>query len=119
MEQSLSVSQYLNQDMILKTIEQTLGDKAPQFIASVSSLSANNKMLAECDRKSLLAACLTAAALDLPINQSLGFAYIIPYRNNRTGINEAQFQAGWKAYVQLAQRSGQYRTLNVTDVREG
>lgn len=115
----LSVSQYLNSDLIKINIEQTLADKAPQFIASVASLATNNKMLALCNKKSLLAACLTAASLDLPINPNLGFAYIIPYKNGKTGEYEAQFQAGWRAFVQLGQRSGQYKTINVTDVREG
>lgn len=131
MNSDLTVSQYLNQDVILESIKQTLGNKAPQFIASVSSLAASNKALAACDKKSLMSACLIAASLDLPINQNLGFAYIIPYNKNtkskdeKTGKElwiketEAQFQMGWKGFVQLAQRSGQYKTINVTDIREG
>lgn len=109
----LTITQYVNQESVRKNIEQTLGEKAPQFIASVSSLVNSDTKFANVDKKSLLAACLVAASLDLPINQSLGFAYIIPYK----GV--AQFQAGWKAYVQLAQRSGQFKTINVSDVREG
>jgi recombination protein RecT len=117
--QSLSITQYLGNDAIKKSVADALGAKAPQFIASVSSLVANNKLLATCDKKTLLSACLTAASLSLPINQNLGFAYIIPYRDNKTGITEAQFQMGWKGFVQLAQRSGLYKTINVTEVREG
>lgn len=109
----LSITQYLNQESVRKNIEQTLAERASQFIASVSSLVNSDKKFADVDKKSLLSACLIAAALNLPINQSLGFAYIIPYK----GV--AQFQAGWKAYVQLAQRSGLYKTINVSDVREG
>ena len=73
----------------------------------------------EAEPKSILLACLTAASLDLPINQSLGFAYIIPYKNNKTGEMVAQFQMGYKGFIQLAQRSGQFKTINVSEVREG
>jgi recombination protein RecT len=58
--------------------------------------------------------------LDLPINKNLGFAHIIPYNNTKKGlVTEAQFQMGWKGFVQLAQRSGQYKTISATPVYEG
>ena len=62
-------------------------------------------------------ACLVATSLDLPINQNLGFAYIIPYKDKKKGM-VAQFQMGYKGFIQLAQRSGQFKTINVSDVRE-
>lgn len=57
--------------------------------------------------------------MNLPINPNLGFAYIIPYKNNKSGGYEAQFQMGYKGFIQLAQRSGQFKRINATDVREG
>lgn len=113
MEKSLTITQYLNNEGVFKSVERALADKAPQFIASVTSLVSTNPGFANVDKKSLLSACMTAASLDLPINQSLGFAYIIPYKD------VAQFRIGWKGLVQLAQRSGQYRTINVTEVKKG
>ena len=74
-------------------------------------------MLAGCKPESVLTAALTAASLDLPINQNLGFAYLIPYKNK--GGEVCQFQMGYKGFIQLAQRSGYYKTINATDVREG
>lgn len=109
----MTITQFLSNESVQQSIYRALSDKAPQFIASVTSLVSSNPNLINIDKKSLLAACMTAASLDLPINQSLGFAYIIPYKN------VAQFQLGWKGLVQLAQRSGQYKTINVTEVKEG
>ena len=89
-----------------------MGKRAPQFIASVLQSVANNKLLANADPKSVYMAAVTAATLNLPINQNLGFAYIVPYKG------EAQFQIGWKGLVQLAQRTGQYQRINVIAVYE-
>lgn len=113
MTNNLTIAQYLQSDPVQKNIEGVLGDRKNQFITSVASLVNANPKLQEVDRKSLFSACLVAASLDLPINQNLGFAYIIPYKN------EAQFQMGYKGFVQLAMRSGQFKTINVSDVREG
>lgn len=110
---SSQIVTYLNSDAVQENIKSVLGNRKNQFIASVSSLVGSNPALQNVDRKSLFSACLTAASLDLPINQNLGFAYIIPYKD------KAQFQMGWKGFVQLAQRSGQFKTINATDVREG
>lgn len=103
----------MQSEAIKSNIQTTLGQKTPQFIASVASLVANNPKLKECDQNTILSACLIAASLDLPINQNLGFAYIIPYNM------QAQFQIGYKGFIQLAMRSGQFKTINVSDVREG
>lgn len=82
-----------------------LGEKAPQFMASIVNATAGNKALQECDPNSILSAALVAATLDLPIDQNLGFAALVPYSG------KAQFQVMWKGFVQLAQRSGQYATM--------
>lgn len=114
-----SISEYLGSPAVQKNIESVLGERKAQFITSVASLVNSNEALQTVERKSLFAACLTAASLDLPINPSLGFAYIIPYKNNKTGETLAQFQMGYKGFIQLAMRSGQFKTINATDVREG
>jgi len=108
-----SIAEFLSSPIIQKNIESVVGERKQQFITSVASLVNSNEALQLVDRKSLFAACLVAASLDLPINPNLGFAYIIPYKD------QAQFQMGYKGFIQLAMRSGQFQTLNVTDVREG
>lgn len=62
---------------------------------------------------------IKATSLGLPLDNNLGFAYVLPYRNNKTNTQEAQFQLGYKGFIQLAMRSGQFKTINATDVREG
>lgn len=90
-----------------------LGKKATGFISSIIAVTNNNKYLAKANPATVIGAAAQAAMLDLPINQSLGFAYIVPYGN------EAQFQLGYKGYIQLAQRSGQYVDIGAKTVYEG
>ena len=90
-----------------------LGKKAAGFMSSIISVTNNNKYLAKANPATVIGAAAQAAMLDLPINQSLGFAYIVPYGN------EAQFQLGYKGYIQLAQRSGQYVDIGAKTVYEG
>lgn len=106
-------------DKMQKMFEERLGKRAGQFTTSLISVVNNSKAIAECEPMTVIQAALTAASMDLPINQNLGFAYIVPYNNRQKGIKEAQFQMGWKGFIQLAQRSGTFKTINATDVREG
>lgn len=90
-----------------------LGRKAAGFMSSIIAVANNNKYLAKANPATVIGAAAQAAMLDLPINQSLGFAYIVPYGS------EAQFQLGYKGYIQLAQRSGQYVDIGAKTVYEG
>lgn len=96
-----------------------LGEKKNSFVNNLTALVTNNVKLQECEPVSLMHAGIKATALDLPLDPNLGFAYVIPYRNNSAGKTEAQFQIGYKGFVQLAIRSGQFKLLNVTEIREG
>ena len=100
-------------------LRQVLGKNATGFVTSLTSIVSNNTNLQVCEPLSLMYVGIKAAALNLPLDPNLGFAYAIPYKNNKTGKTEAQFQIGWKGVVQLAIRSGQFKAINVTDVREG
>lgn len=90
-----------------------LGKKAAGFMSSIIAVANNNKLLAKANPATVIGAAAQAAMLDLPINQSLGFAYIVPYGS------EAQFQLGYKGYIQLAQRTGQYVDISSKTVYEG
>lgn len=108
-----TLQQLLNSKGIRDRFEDLLDKSAPSFISSILTIFKSNKKLQECSPNSIIAAAGIAAALKLPINPSLSFAYIVPYKN------QAQFQLGWRGYIQLAMRSGQYRTLNSGAVRAG
>jgi len=102
-----------------KYLNDVLGEKKQSFVNNMVALVSNNVKLQECEPTTLLFAGLKATALDLPLDNNLGYAYVIPYRDNKQGITLAQFQIGKNGFVQLAMRSGQIILLNVSDVREG
>jgi len=113
MNKEITLKKYINDTLVKERIQEMLQDKAQQFVISLLSTVNNNSALASCDPASVLNAAMTSASLGLPINQNLGFAYIIPYKD------KAQFQMGYKGFIQLAQRSGKFKTINVSDVRQG
>jgi len=100
-------------------IAEILDKKAQQFVASALSIVSNDKNLVNADKTSVFTALITAATLDLPINPALGFAHIVPYGNKKEGTVKAQFQMGYKGFVQLAMRSGQFKTISVSEIYEG
>lgn len=112
-QQKLTIESLVHNEDFINRAEDILKDGTPQFMASVLTLKNSNKLLAECDPIKLYNCCLMAAALKLPFNQNLGQAYIIPFKG------EPQLQIGYKGFIQLAQRSGQFRRINCSDVREG
>ncbi len=112
----LTLQQLVKSDAIIKSAERTLGDKGRQFLTSVLALANSSPEIVKCDPMTTYNACLTAATLDLPVNQNLGFAYIVPYRNK--GKMEAQFQMGWRGFVQLAMKTGQFQSLGTRAVYE-
>ncbi|MBB6716229.1 recombinase RecT [Clostridium gasigenes] len=95
-----------------KKFTEILGKKAPAFMGSILSLYNSDNKFKDVDGYSVINAALLAATLDLPINKEFGFAWIIPYKN------QAQFQVGYKGYIQLALRTGQYKNLNVIEIFE-
>lgn len=111
------VTRYIKDENVGKRINELLKDRAPQFTTTLMAALNSNKALNSCEPQSVLTAALTAASMDLPINQNLGFAYLIPYKNKDGDV--CQFQMGYKGFIQLAQRSGYYKTINATEVREG
>lgn len=103
----------LNNDTMKQSFRNVLEENAGAFMASILELYQSDTALQECDPNKIILEALKAATLKLPINKQLGFAYIIPYK----GV--PQFQLGYKGYIQLAQRSGQYRYINADVVYEG
>lgn len=107
----------VNDERTKNKFKEMLGNKAAGFLTSLINTTNGNAQLQQADPNSILKAGAIAATLDLPIDPNLGFAYIVPYNNK--GKNEAQFQMGYKGFVQLAIRTGQYKRINVTELYEG
>lgn len=95
------------------------GSKRDAFVTSVVSAVTTNPGLSFCSRGTIVSAALQGAALDLSPSPVLGHFYMVPYKDNKNGRDVAQFQLGYKGYIQLAIRSGQYRRINVLEIREG
>ena len=96
-----------------------LGEKKQTFVSNMVALVSSNTALSECDPSTIMFSCLKATALSLPLDPSLGLAWVLPYKDNKNNTTVATFQLGAKAYIQLALRTAQYRKINVRDVREG
>ena len=109
----------VNNDLVKAKFREVLGKNADAFVGSLLSLVKNNELLLKAAPNTVIAAAMQAATLKLPINQNLGLAYIVAYWNSRAKENQAQFQMGWKGLVQLAERTGQYKTINASVVYEG
>lgn len=120
------VNDLLDRDGMRKRFDELLGKRSPQFISSIVSMVNADKNLQQAFYESpmtVIQSSLKAAMFDLPIDPSLGYAYIVPFKNYKKDIGakkmEATFILGWKGMHQLALRTGAYKTINVVDVREG
>lgn len=117
--QAKSVANFLNMPSTAKFLQETLADKKAEFVSNLIALSDADASLAQCEPAALMKCAMNATALNLPLNKNLGYAYVIAYKNGRTGVYEPQFQIGYKGLIQLAIRTGQYKFINATDIREG
>ena len=127
-----SIAGFLAQEAVKANVESVVGVKDSQrFISSVVSAVQTNPALAECTNKSILSAALLGHSLNLPQSPQIGMFYLVPFKNKKkvknpeTGreetveVLEATFQLSYRGMLQLAMRSGQYKAINVTDIREG
>lgn len=116
-KQKVSVANFLNGSNIQNFLKETLGEKKAEFVSNLIALTDSDKNLAECDPAQLMKCAMNATALNLPLNKNLGYAYVIAYKTN--GVHVPQFQIGYKGLIQLAIRTGQYKFINATEIREG
>lgn len=117
--QKTGITAFLNSEKVIGNIEQALGKADKQrFITGVISAVNNNEALKECTNQSILSGALLGESLKLSPSPQLGHYYLVPF-NDKTNGKVAQFQLGYKGYIQLAIRSGQYKKLNVIAVKKG
>lgn len=100
-------------------LSEMLGRKSDQYVNNIAALVGNDKKLQECEPMSTIMAGIKATSLDLPLDNNLGFAYVIPFKDRKNNTTLAQFQLSYKGFIQLAMRSGTFKTINTTDVKEG
>ncbi|MGL5208997.1 recombinase RecT [Cetobacterium sp.] len=100
-------------ETIKKQMKSLLGDKAGHFMMAIVGVVEGTPQLQDCEPQSIINSAIASATLDLPIEKNLGYAYIVPYKD------KAQFQIGYKGYIQLALRSGQYKYINSIEIKEG
>lgn len=108
-----NLSGFLRSESVVKRLHELVGENKDSWISSILTVGTSSKQLRECEPKTIVGAAIQSIVLKLPIDKNLGFAYIVPYGKS------AQFQLGYKGFIQLAMRSGQYKTINVTAIREG
>ena len=117
--QRLGLTSYLTQEAVKNQINNVIGgENGQRFISSIVSAVNNNHQLAECSNQSILSGALLGESLKLSPSPQLGQYYLVPFNDKQRG-KVAQFQLGYKGYIQLAIRSGQYKKLNVLAIKEG
>lgn len=118
-KKDMGITAFLNQESVKNQLQQAVGKNSMRFVSSVVSAVTVNPALQECTNKSILSAALLGESLNLSPSPQLGQYYMVPYENKKEGVKVAQFQMGYKGYIQLAIRSGQYRRINVLAIKEG
>lgn len=117
-KQTLTISKLVHDEGFIEKAKDLLGSRTQQFLTSVLSLVNSVEKLKDCPPLEVYNCCLAAATLDLPVNNNLGFAHVIPYFDSKSGIMHPQFQMGYKGYIQLALRSGEYEDMDSRPVYE-
>lgn len=118
-ENKQTFSTFLTGGAVKNKINQIVGGKDGQaFITSILSAVSNNPTLSECEHGSILSAAMLGQSLKLSPSPQLGQYYLVPYNDKNKG-KVAQFQLGYKGYIQLATRSGEYKRINVMAIKDG
>ena len=118
-DKKLSFSNFLTNQYVKEKIYEVVGKDSQKFMTSILSAVTNNPTLQECDSMSILNCAFLGEGLKLSPSPQLGQYYMVPFENKKRGIKEAQFQLGYKGYIQLAERSGYYKKINVLAIKEG
>lgn len=116
----MTFSAFMTSNAITNRVQSILGDEktSKRFVSSIISAVSNNPQLKECDNASILSGALLGEALGLTPSPTLGKIYLVPFKDKERGM-VAQFILGYKGYLELAMRSGQYKDINVMEIREG
>lgn len=117
-KRNTSLAAYLTQEAVKNQISNIVGGRSQRFISAIVSAVNTNPQLQECTNQSIVSGALLGESLNLSPSPQLGQYYLVPF-NDRNKGKVAQFQLGYKGYIQLAIRSGQYKKLNVLAIKKG
>lgn len=110
------ITPYLNSPKVQQYLKDVIGNNKDKFTTNLISVINQNKTLQECTNISLMSGAIVATTLNLSLNSAFGYAYLVPYNNKKQNIKEAQFQIGYKGYIQLALRTGEYKRINAVPI---
>ena len=110
------ITKYLTGAKMQEYLQSVIGSNKDRFVTNLVSAVNQNKTLQTCTNQSLVSGALVATTLNLSLNSSFGYAYLVPFKNKKTETFEAQFQIGYKGYIQLAMRTGEYQRLNAVPI---
>lgn len=119
----MNFTKSINSSYVQNQLKQVLGKNAGTFATSLVEVFTNDTQLQKCEQKKVIQEAIKAAALKLPLNKQLGYAYILVFNNwdkaQRKSVPTPQIVLGYKGYIQLAMRTGQYKNINADIVYEG
>ena len=118
-DKKISFSNFLTNQYVKQKIIEVVGRDSQKFMTAILSAVTNNSALQECDQMSILNCAFLGEGLKLSPSPQLGQYYMVPFKDNKKGIKVAQFQLGYKGYIQLAERSGYYKKINVLAIKDG
>ena len=117
-DKKMSFSNFLTNQYVKQKIIEVVGRDSQKFMTAILSAVTNNSALQECDQMSILNCAFLGEGLKLSPSPQLGQYYMVPFKDNKKGIKVAQFQLGYKGYIQLAERSGYYKKINVLAIKD-
>ena len=119
----MNFTKSINSSYVQNQLKQVLGKNAGTFATSLVEVFTNDTQLQKCEQKKVIQEAIKAATLKLPLNKQLGYAYILVFNNwdkaQRKSVPTPQIVLGYKGYIQLAMRTGQYKNINADIVYEG
>lgn len=119
----MNFTKSINSSYVQNQLKQVLGKNAGTFATSLVEVFTNDTQLQKCDQKKVIQEAIKAATLKLPLNKQLGYAYILVFNNwdkaSRKSVPTPQIVLGYRGYIQLAMRTGQYKNINADVVYEG
>ena len=118
-DKKMSFSNFLTNQYVKQKIIEVVGRDSQKFMTAILSAVTNNSALQECDQMSILNCAFLGEGLKLSPSPQLGQYYMVPFKDNKKGIKVAQFQLGYKGYIQLAERNGYYKKINVLAIKDG